>query len=75
MHDFRSRNLGDVYYFELHLEIDGNLTLYQAHDLAETVEKDILRLYPNSQIIIHEDPYGIKENRLDHEIDGVCKID
>lgn len=75
MHDFRSRNLGDVYYFELHLEIDGNLTLYQAHDLVETVEKDILRLYPNSQIIIHEDPYGIKENRLDHEIDGVCKID
>ena len=74
MHDFRSRSLGNVYYFELHLEIDGDVSLYQAHELSDVVEREILKLYPNSQIIIHQDPYGIRENRLDHEIDGVCKI-
>ncbi len=74
MHDFRSRSLGDIYYFELHLELDGNISLYQAHDLTDKIEKEILKLYPNSQIIIHQDPYGIKENRLDHELTGSCNL-
>ncbi len=74
VHDFRSRNLGDVYYFEMHLEIDGNISLYEAHKIADNVEQKILKSYPNSQVIIHQDPFGIKENRLDHEIDGVCEI-
>ena len=74
VHDFRSRNLGDMFYFEMHLEIDGNITLYEAHKIADNVEQKILMLYPNSQIIIHQDPFGIKENRLDHEINGICEI-
>lgn len=74
MHDFRSRSLGDIYYFELHLELDGNLSLYQAHDLTDIIEKEILNLYPNSQVMIHQDPYGIKEDRLDHELTGSCDI-
>ena len=75
MHDFRSRSLGDIYYFEFHLEIDGNITLFEAHKLADKVEQKILQIYPNSQILIHQDPYGIKESRLDHEINGSCSLD
>lgn len=75
MHDFRSRNLGGVFYFEMHLEIDGNLPLSKAHYLSDIVENKILDLYPNSQILIHQDPYGIKEDRLDHKINGTCDID
>ena len=69
MHDFRSRSLGDIYYFEMHLEIDGNISLFEAHKLADKVEQKILKLFPNSQVIIHQDPFGIKENRLDHKIE------
>lgn len=75
MHDFRTRNLGGVYYFELHLEIDGNISLFKAHKLTDMVEKKILDKYPNSQVLIHQDPYGLKEERLDHKIEGVCKVD
>lgn len=75
MHDFRTRNLGGMYYFELHLEIDGKLSLFKAHELSDKVEKKILDIYPYSQILIHQDPYGIKEDRLDHQIEGKCKID
>ena len=74
MHDFRSRNLGDIYYFELHLEIDGNVSLLEAHRLSSAVERKILKAYPKSQILIHQDPAGIRENRLDHEISGQCEI-
>lgn len=75
MHDFRTRNLGDAYYFELHLEIDGSISLFKAHELTDAVEQKILALYPESQILIHQDPYGIREDRLDHKIEGACKLD
>lgn len=75
LHDFRTRSLGDTYYFELHLEIDGNVSLFEAHKTAAAVENKILKLYPNSQILIHQDPFGIHESRLDHEIESVCDID
>ncbi|MBO5441834.1 MAG: CDF family cation-efflux transporter FieF, partial [Alphaproteobacteria bacterium] len=71
----RTRNLVDAYYFELHLEIDGTISLLKAHELTEAVEQKILELYPESQILIHQDPYGIHEDRLDHKIEGACKLD
>ena len=74
MHDFRSRSLGDIYYFELHLEIDGSISLLKAHELADAVEHKILEAYPGSQVLIHQDPYGIDEDRLDHQIEGACRI-
>lgn len=68
MHDLRTRNLGGIYMFEFHLELDGDLPLSAAHELTDMVEDDILEAYPNSQIIIHQDPAGIKEERLDLKI-------
>ena len=68
VHDLRTRNLGNDYMFELHLELDGNLSLYDAHDLSEMIEKDIINIYPNAQVIIHQDPAGIKETRLDTKL-------
>jgi ferrous-iron efflux pump FieF len=70
MHDLRSRSLGNTYYFEMHLEIDGNVPLLKAHELTDHVEQKILALYPDSQILIHQDPYGLCEERLDNKIDG-----
>ncbi|MBQ7660228.1 MAG: cation diffusion facilitator family transporter [Alphaproteobacteria bacterium] len=64
-HDFRSRDLGAVYLFELHLEMEPNLSLIEAHRLTQKVETKILKKFQNAQIIIHQDPYGIKEKRLD----------
>jgi len=68
VHDLRTRNLGNEYMFELHLELDGNLSLYDAHDLSEMIENDINETYPNAQVIIHQDPAGIKEKRLDTQL-------
>ncbi len=73
-HDFRSRDMGGVYYFELHLELDGDLSLFKAHRLADNVEQKIKSSYPKSQVLIHEDPYGIKEERLDDTLEGSCQI-
>lgn len=73
-HDLRSRISGNSIFIELHLEFDGNMTLFATHDLSDEVEEKITRLYPNVQIIIHQDPYGIKEKRIDYDIDGKCLL-
>lgn len=65
IHDLRTRDLGGAYMFEFHLELDGDLPLSAAHDLTEMVEENVLEAFPNSQIIIHQDPAGHVENRLD----------
>lgn len=73
-HDLRSRDLGGVYLFEIHLEFDGNLNLFQTHELTENVENKIKAEFDNAQIIVHQDPFGIKESRLDDVLDGNCKL-
>lgn len=68
IHDLRTRDLGGRYMFEFHLELDGELSLAAAHDMTELVEDNLQDEYPNSVIIIHQDPVGIKEERLDNKI-------
>lgn len=73
-HDLRTRVSGARMFIELHLEIDGNKTLFAAHQISDDVEQKISNAYQNAFIIIHQDPFGIKENRLDDELKGHCEI-
>ncbi len=68
IHDLRTRDLGNGYSFEFHLELDGSISLNQAHIYADSIEADIKKTYPNAQIIIHQEPYGLCEQRLDYQI-------
>ena len=61
-------------FIEIHLELDGDLTLTQSHDISDAVEAKILAEFPQAQIIVHQDPYGLHEKRLDHEISGHCDL-
>ncbi len=70
LHDLRTHDLGGVYMFELHLELDGNLSLTEAHKYTEEVENMLRKAYPEAQIIIHQDPKGVEEERLDHKLSG-----
>ncbi|MBE6452206.1 MAG: cation diffusion facilitator family transporter [Alphaproteobacteria bacterium] len=65
VHDLRTRDSGGFYMIELHLEFDGNLSLYQVHDYTCHVENTIKSILPHSQVIIHQDPAGLEEERLD----------
>ena len=67
-HDLRTRDLGAGYMFEFHLELDGQLDLHTAHKYTDEVEALITKKYPDAQVIIHQDPKGIKEDRLDNHL-------
>ena len=70
IHDLRTRNLGGAYMFEFHIELDGRLDLYTAHKYTDEVEELIRQTYPDAQIIIHQDPAGLAEERLDNKLVG-----
>lgn len=63
LHDLRTRASGTHSFIQLHLEMDGDLTLVRAHEIADDVEARIRAAFPNADIIIHEDPEGIFEDR------------
>lgn len=70
LHDLRTHDLGGVYMFEFHLEMDGDLSLSQAHEYTEEIEKMLLTAYPEAQITIHQEPKGYNEVRLDSKLTG-----
>ena len=56
IHDLRTRRSGQAYVLQLHLEMDGRLTLARAHAIADEVQASIQAAFPNADIIIHQDP-------------------
>ncbi len=63
LHDLRTRKSGTTVFIQLHLELDGKMTLRHAHKIADEVEKKIAEAYPEAEILIHEDPEGVMEYR------------
>ena len=70
MHDLRTRKSGHTQFIEFHLELDGNMPVKQAHDVVDRVEIALKKLYPAAQVIIHQEPAGIVDARLDHRLKG-----
>ncbi|MSP20105.1 MAG: cation diffusion facilitator family transporter [Alphaproteobacteria bacterium] len=63
MHDLRTRSAGMHKFIQFHLELDGTMTLLQAHHIADEVEKMVQSKFPEAEILIHEDPEGAREER------------
>ncbi len=62
-HDLRTRQSGQVKFVQLHLELDGELTLARAHGISDQIEQEIAALLPGAEVIIHQDPANATEHR------------
>jgi ferrous-iron efflux pump FieF len=63
VHDLRTRQSGRTSIIQLHLELDGDLTLAEAHRIADDVDAAIRREFPDSDVIIHQDPVSPSDQR------------
>lgn len=61
-HDLKTRASGQSTFIQLHLELDGAMTLYRAHVIADTLEAELQTLYPGAEVIIHQDPHVLSED-------------
>ncbi len=73
-HRIRVRKMAHQYIIALDVEIDGNINLYEAHNLCHEVEHNIKQIIPNVyDVIVHPEPtgdndteevFGISEDKL-----------
>ncbi len=59
-HDLQTRMSGSRYFFTVHIELDGQKTLDETHAIAAALRRALLRAYPGSYVMIHQDPAGVE---------------
>ncbi len=67
LHDLRTRVSGRDKFIQFHLELDGSLTLLEAHRISEIIEADVCAAFPGAEVIIHEDPAGASEQHASYQ--------
>lgn len=64
-HRVRSRGVEGAYHLDLHLLVDGELTVTEAHALSHTVEARLREAFPGlADVTIHVEPEGDEEEGL-----------
>lgn len=74
-HDLRTRLSGRTAYIQLHLELDDQMRLVEAHKVADEVEDALRKAIPGADIVIHQDPASVVEHRLDDTLDADTETD
>jgi len=60
VHDLKTRTAGLSTFIQLHLALDPQMRLLDAHAVSDAVEKALLQAYPGAEVIIHQDPAGLE---------------
>jgi len=55
-HDIKTRRSGTQVFAELHLSIDGEMTVKEAHDFTDHLEEDLKNELPDVSVTIHIEP-------------------
>jgi len=60
VHDLKTRMAGLSTFIQLHLALDPDISLAEAHVISDAVERALLQAYPGADVIIHQDPAGLE---------------
>jgi ferrous-iron efflux pump FieF len=75
MHDLRTRNASDRKFIEFHLEIDGDISVRDGHDICEQAAAAVRGLFKGSaEVLIHAEPAGIDDERLDIRVAAPAEV-
>lgn len=61
-HKLRTRKSGDTREIDIHIQIANTYSLIETHDICSSIEKDIKKVFPNSYIVTHPEPYTEEKN-------------
>ena len=62
-HNLKTRRHGNQVYAELHLSVDGSLSVKEAHDLTDHLAEELESEQPNVKLTIHVEPPKNQENK------------
>jgi len=58
LHDLRTRTSGNQDFAQFHVNLPARMTVFEAHQVIERVEQDLLAEFPGLELLIHIDPEG-----------------
>ncbi|HEV8034404.1 cation diffusion facilitator family transporter [Yoonia sp.] len=61
-HDLKTRVAGSRVFVNLHIELDGDQTLHEAHRIGARLRRAIIAAYPRADVLIHKDPVGVTKH-------------
>ena len=61
VHELKTRSSGAHVFIQMHLEMDGDMKLRRAHEIADKVEFAVAAAFPNAEVIVHQDPDDLDE--------------
>lgn len=61
VHQLRTRSSGPYVHIQMHVDLDPDLSLEEAHRLMVAAENRVLAEFPAADIILHPDPHGRAE--------------
>jgi divalent metal cation (Fe/Co/Zn/Cd) transporter len=63
MHQLKTRKTGDMILADVHLEIDGSLSVAQGHDIAENTRLAVMSRHPVMYLMTHVDPVTVRSGQ------------
>jgi ferrous-iron efflux pump FieF len=64
VHDLRTRSSGLTKFIQMHVVFQPTMTLGRAHIMGDSVEAEILKAFPDAEVILHIDPWNDDEPRV-----------
>ncbi len=61
-HDLKTRRAGSRVFVNLHIELDGDQTLNDAHAIGAALRRAIIAAFPRADVLIHKDPVGVQKH-------------
>ena len=55
-HNLRTRKTGDMIFVDVHIELDGEMTVRESHNIAAQMRLKIISELPVIDVMIHIDP-------------------
>ena len=60
LHDLRTRKAGICTFIQIHIELDPQMALMDAHQVSDEVELELCQAFDQAEVIIHQDPAGLE---------------
>ena len=59
VHKIRTRKIGAGLFVDLHIQVDGNMSVHKGHDISEIVKSNLMAKGPEiMDVVVHIEPYG-----------------
>jgi ferrous-iron efflux pump FieF len=64
VHDMRTRSAGLTKFIQMHVVFEPTMSLGRAHVMGDSIEQEILHVFPDAEVILHIDPWNDGEPRV-----------